>query len=411
MLQSKLFSKTLKTAPKDAETISHKYLTRGGFINQLASGIYSFLPLGFKVYKKIENIIREEMKAIDGQELYLPVLQPKKLWQESGRWDTIDPPLFKLKDRHGKELALGPTHEEVLTDLARQYIKSYKDLPQAVFQIQNKFRNEMRATGGLLRVREFVMKDLYSFHTSEKNLDNYYEKVAKTYKKIYERCDLKAVMVQASSGTIGGKISHEFMVIAKDGEDKILVCQKCDWAGNLEISKNIKVCPICQGKIKQENSIEAGHIFQLGITYSERMGANFIDLDGKSKPIFMGCYGIGLGRLLATIVEASNDQNGIIWPETVAPFKVQLLTLGQNKQVLDYSNKIYQQLLTAGIEVLYDDRENITAGEKFADADLIGIPYRLIISEKTKDEVEVKKRGEKQAKLMRIEGVIKLINQ
>jgi len=243
MLQSQLFAKTKKTAPKEAEIISHKLLLRADFIEQSSSGVYRFLPLGFKVLKKIEEIIREEMIALGAQELYLPALQNKNLWLETNRWQTIDPPLFKLKDRHQKETALGSTHEEEITDIVRKRIKSYQDLPLHLFQIQDKFRNEVRATGGLLRTREFLMKDLYSFHRDEKDLANFYQKVKKAYFKIFKRCGLDSVCVEASPGTIGGKLSHEFMVLSPEGEDRILICKKCGYGANIEKVGEIKICP------------------------------------------------------------------------------------------------------------------------------------------------------------------------
>lgn len=406
MLQSHFFTKTLRKDPKDAMTISHKLLVRGGFINQLTSGIWSLLPFGWRVYKKIENIIREEMNAIGGQEIYLPVLQPKELWQETARWENIDPPLFKLKDRHNKWLALGPTHEEVITDLARFYIESYKDLPKYVYQIQNKFRNELRPTGGLLRTREFVMKDLYSFHTSEKDLNNYYQKVIQAYYKIYQRCGLKAVAVKASSGSIGGSISHEFMVLADSGEDKILVCQKCGWGVNIETWQKNKPCPECQGKLEQKNTIEAGHVFKLDTLYSQKMGAEFTDKYGKKKPIFMGCYGIGLQRLMATIVEAKYDRNGIIWPNTVSPFDIHLVSLDlEDKKVGIFAKKVYQELSKNNFDILFDDRLE-SPGIKFKDADLIGIPIRLVVSKKTGDRVEYKERDKDKTKLFTLKQLL-----
>jgi len=406
MRQSQLFTKTLRSNPKDAQTISHKLLVRAGYINQLTSGVWSLLPLGWRVYKKIENIIREEMNAIDGQEVFLPTLQPKELWQETGRWETIDPPLFKVKDRHDKWLCLGPTHEEVITDLARQYIQSYKDLPLAVYQIQNKFRNEMRPTGGLLRTREFVMKDLYSFHTCEEDLDEYYQKVVEAYHNIYKRCQLKSIAVEASSGSIGGTSSHEFMILADSGEDKILVCEKKDWGINLEIGRGQNKCLLCGGKLELKNAIEAGHTFKLGTLYSQKMGANFMDKDGKQKPIVMGCYGIGLQRLMATIVEVHHDEFGIIWPKSVTPYDVHLVGLDlEDKKVEKLAEEVYQKLIKAKIEVLYDDRLE-SAGVKLKDADLIGIPVRLVVSQKTGKKVEYKERGSKKIGLLTINEVI-----
>src|SRR3989344_1475915 len=407
MRQSQLFAKTKKEFPKGAETVSHQYLIKGDFIDQLGAGFYSFLPLGFRVYKKIENIIREEMNGLGGQELSLPSLIPKKLWEETGRWESIDPPLFRVKDRHNKEYGLGSTHEEVITDLIRKRIKSFKDLPLAVYQIQNKFRNEMRASGGLLRVREFMMKDMYSFHTSESDLMEFYERVKQAYLIIFKKCGLEVAAVEADSGTIGGELSHEFMLLAGTGEDKVLICSGCGFGVNVEKVGELKKCPQCQGKLEKRNAIESGHAFNLGIKYSREMKANFQDKDGKEKPIIMGCYGIGLGRLMAAIVEVHHDEKGIIWPESAAPFKVHLLQLSQDKKVKTKAEEIYKNLEKRGIEVLYDDRDK-TAGEKFADADLIGIPIRLVVSEKTlaKGCMEIKKRDEEKVELVKIDKLL-----
>jgi len=408
MRQSQLFTKTLHKPPKEAESPSHKYLAQADFVDCLASGIFSLLPLGFRVHRKLENIIRQEMDSLGGQEVYLPSLQPKNLWMETGRWKTIEPPLFKLKDTHKKDLALGSTHEEVITDIVRKRIKSYKDLPFALYQIQNKFRNELRATGGLLRVREFVMKDLYSFHSDFSNLDKYYHKVAEAYENIFKRCDLSAIQVEASAGTIGGGESHEFMVLAKTGEDKVVLCQKCNWAANLEIGKKYKVCPKCKDKLIVKNSIEVGHLFKLGVEYSKKMKANFTDKDGKEKPIVMGCYGIGLGRLMATVVEVSHDKKGIIWPKNVSPFDVHLLSLQPtNKKVVQFAENLYKTLQKNNIDILYDDRV-VSPGIKLNDADLIGIPVRLVVSEKTqeKNAVEFKLRSQKETKLIKKDKVV-----
>lgn len=413
MLQSELFPSTQKQAPKDAVSTSHKLLVQAGYIDQLASGIWSFLPLGWKVHKKISDIIRYEINKIGGQELFMPAFQPKELWIESGRWDTIDPPLFKIKDRHKKELALGSTHEEVITYLARKFVKSYKDTPLALYQIQTKFRNELRATAGLLRTREFIMKDLYSFHENEKDLDIYYKKVQEAYKNIFKACGLNSVMVEASSGTIGGKESHEFMVLSETGEDKIKICE-CGFGVNLEVGNSYEKCPKCGGKLVQKNSIEIGHIFKLGTTYSQKMNANFLDKEGKQKPLVMGCYGIGLGRLLATIIEVSNDSNGIIWPnKNVAPFIAHLILLDKNQEkdseTKKKADKIYSYLQEQKIEVLYDDRK-LSPGIKFKDADLIGIPVRLVVSEKTGDKIEFKKRDQKESELLDIKEIIERLN-
>lgn len=406
MRYSKLFGKTLRRAPKGAEALSHKLLVRGGFIDQLAAGIFSFLPLGWSVHRKIENIIREEMDAIGGQEVFLPTLQPKPLWEETDRWEHMEPPLFKLKDRHEKGLALGPTHEEVMTDLARRFISSYKDLPLYLYQIQNKFRNEMRSTGGLLRVREFIMKDLYSFHANEKDLDDYYLKVVEAYKKIFKRCGFVTKIVEAASGAIGGEVSHEFMMLCPTGEDRVVFCTKCDWASSKEKPGK---CPKCGTRLGKSRCIENGHVFKLGTQYSEKMGAYFVEKNGAKKPLWMGCYGIGIGRLMATVVEAHHDEKGIIWPESVAPFDAHLIDIPNEKRANTEALRVYETLKKKGVEVLWDDRDDVSAGVKFTNADLIGIPVRLVISEKLakSGKIEFKKRDKEKVENLTLGQVVK----
>jgi len=413
MLQSKLFSKTKKEAPKDAEVISHKYLVRGDFIEQSFSGVYRFLPLGLLVLRRIEEVIRKEMIGLGASEIFLPALQNKSLWQETGRWDKIDPPLFKFKDRHQKEIALGSTHEEEITDIFRHRIKSYQDLPLALFQIQSKFRNEMRPTGGLFRTLEFLMKDLYSFHPDEKDLKIFYEKVKKAYFRILEKCGLKSICVEASSGTIGGELSHEFMVPLEAGEDKVLFCPKCGFGANIEKTGEMKNCPKCKAGLEIKNCIELGHIFNLGTKYSQAMGAEYSDRNGKNKPVIMGCYGIGLTRLMAAAVEKNHDLKGIIWPKDIAPFRAHLIQLETGSKVKKAASDLYKELTDGqGFEtkVLYDDRDK-SAGEKFAESDLIGIPIRIVVSEKTlaKKSAEIKKRGETKMKLVKLGEVKKYI--
>ncbi len=407
MKQSQLFAKSKKEAPKGAEAVSHQYLIRGDFIDQLSAGVYSFLPLGWRVYHRIEQIIKQEMDVLGGQELNLPTLIPKKLWQETNRWQEIDPPLFIVKDRHKKDFGLGPTHEEVITDLVRQRVSSYADLPLYLYQIQNKFRNEMRATGGLLRVREFMMKDLYSFSVSERETKEFYNQVRKSYWRIFEKCGLKAICAEADSGTIGGSLSHEFILPAEIGEDRVLVCNDCDYGANVEKAGEIKECPKCKGKLSEKNGIEIGHTFFLGTKYSQAMKAEFADQAGRQKPIVMGCYGIGLGRLIAAIVEANHDGQGIAWPDLVAPFDIHLIALAGDR-VKPAAEKLYQALTQQGKQVLFDDRDK-TAGEKFAEADLIGIPLRMVVSEKTleKGAVEIKKRASNKTELIKIDKVDK----
>ena len=411
MLQSKLFCKTKKTAPKNAEVVSHKYLVRADFIEQSFSGVYRFLPLGFRVLKKIEEVIRREMFKLGAQEIYMPVLQNKSLWLETGRWQSIDPPLFKLKDRHQKETALGSTHEEEITDIFRKRVKSYQDLPLSLFQIQDKFRNEMRATGGLLRTREFLMKDLYSFHTDEKDLAKFYERVKKSYFKIFDECGLGSICVEADSGTIGGKMSHEFMVVSPVGEDRVVICKKCKTGANVEKTGEVKKCSKCSHPLEKHSCIEVGHVFNLGTKYSKIMKAEYLDEKGKLHPVIMGCYGIGLSRLLSTIVEINHDKEGIIWPKAVAPFQIHLIPIEDSSKVRKAAEKLYQDLEKDEVEVLYDDRKDKSVGEKFAEADLIGIPMRIVVSKKTlaKNSAELKKRSERKIKLIKLIDIKKYV--
>ena len=419
MRQSELFSKTLKEIPREEKSVNAQLLLRGGFIDKLMGGIYTFLPLGFLVLKKIEKIIREEMTAIGAQEVLMPVLHPKENWQKTGRWQIFDV-LFKLKGRDKKEYALGPTHEEVLVPLAKKFIFTWKDLPVAVFQIQDKFRDELRVKGGLLRCKEFIMKDLYSMHPDQKNLEQFYKKVIKAYFKIFKRCGIKekTYLTLASGGTFS-RYSHEFQTICPFGEDLIYVCQKCNLAINQDIKSKIKKCPNCGSKdFKREKAIEVGNIFQLGAKYSLPFDFKFKTKKGKEKPVIMGCYGIGLGRLMAAIVEINHDSQGIIWPLEVAPFHIHLITLKSGKKRTDQKiqkegEKIYQILQKAKFEVLYDDRKEKSPGEKFVDADLIGIPFRAVISENTlkKNSIEIKKRGAKKLQLIKKSSLIKFFHR
>jgi prolyl-tRNA synthetase len=552
---SNLFGKTLKEIPSEADTASHQLLLRAGMIQQVAAGVYSYLPLGWRVFKKIEQIIREEMDKAGGQELMLPSLQPFELWEKSGRYPAFGKTLFTITDRREHTLVLGPTHEEVITDLVAHFVQSYRDLPLLLYQIQNKFRDEPRPRGGLLRVREFIMKDLYSFHTDEADLDRTYQEMIQAYKNVYSRCGLPAAIVEADSGAIGGKESHEFMLIAKTGEDGIVHCVNCDYAANLEKAqsekpkfemktalpveeistpniktieevanfvgvaphqtlkavfysadgelvfvvirgdievnetklrnllksselrlateaevstaglvagaaspvglKGIKIiaddsitlgsnfvagankpnthlknvnyprdfevsiiadistarpedgCPKCSGKLFSSLGIEVGHVFKLGTFLSEKLGASFLDQNGVSRPIIMGTYGIGLGRLLAAAIEQNHDDKGIIWPLSIAPYQVYLCPLRlENPDVAEAAEKVYEDLTNRNIEVLYDDRDD-SPGVKFNDADLLGIPMRLTISPRTlqSQSIELKWRKEKQAELVPLEAI------
>ena len=412
MRQSELFTKTIKEMPKDETSINSQLLIRAGFIDKLMAGVYSFLPLGYLVLKKIENIIREEMNTIGGQEVFLPALHSKEKWLRTGRWNYEE--MFKLKNRNEKEYSLGWTHEEIITPLVQKFVKSWKDLPVYVYQIQDKFRDELRSKSGLLRAIEFIMKDLYSFHRDENDLDRYYEKVKNAYFKIFERCGLKnqTFLTLASGGTFS-KYSHEFQAITPFGEDTIYLCQNCGLAINKEIIKEENYqCSRCQNKkLKIQKAIEVGNIFKLKDKFSKPFSFFFTDKEGKKKPILMGCYGIGLGRLMGTIVEVCHDEKGIIWPKEAAPYSVHLLSLNIPRGTLGKVEKLYQNLQKTKIEVLYDDRIDKTPGEKFAEADLIGIPYRIVVSEKTlsKNSVEIKQRGEKEIRLIKIRKLLQFL--
>jgi len=550
---SKLFGKTQREIPVEAETVSHQLMLRAGMICQVAAGIYAYLPLAWRALRKIEDIIRDEMNAADGQELMMPVLQPLELWQLTGRDQAFGKGLFTLSDRRERKLCLGPTHEEIVTKLVSQYVKSYRDLPLRLYQIQTKFRDEPRPRGGLLRVREFTMKDMYSFDTDEGGLDKSYQTLLQAYCNIYQRCGLPTLLVEADSGAIGGKDSHEFMAITDTGEDEVIHCTACDYSANVEKAQSTKhrvneaapeplaevatpgaasieevcrflniepqqtlkavfyvadgefvfivirgdlevneiklknalkctdlrlateaevtaagivvgaaspvgltgikivaddsvetganftagankaethlrnvtyprdftadivtdiakaragePCPRCQGKLQVTRGIEVGHIFKLGTFLSEKLGAQFTDVDGNARPIVMGCYGIGIGRLLAAAIEQNHDDNGIIWPHPIAPYQVHLCALfPDNPEVTTTAEKFYKKLGEQGWEVLYDDREE-SPGVKFKDADLLGLPVRITISPRTleKSSVEVKRRTEPKPTLVALD--------
>ncbi|MHB9091311.1 MAG: proline--tRNA ligase, partial [Chloroflexota bacterium] len=548
---SVMFGHTLRQAPAEAETISHQLLLRSGAVRQLAAGIYSYLPLGWRVLRRIEQIMREEMDAIDGQEMRMPVMHPAEIWKETGRWFDIGAEMVRFKDRAERDFVLGMTHEEVITDLARREVRSYRQLPFMAYQIQTKVRDEPRPRGGLIRLREFLMKDAYSFHQDQADLDEYYPRIYQAYINIFRRAGLNAVPVEADPGMMGGTGSHEFVLVSETGEDTIMLCGGCGYAANLERAeftkpapvavrsdkpteqvstpgiktiedlqrffnlpggqmlktvlyatkeklvaavirgdlaineaklartlktanfhlatdeelklagihpgfvspvgqKNLYVvaddslsedseyvagankpnahllhvrmgrdvqpdvvadiasaregdsCPRCGGSLHAERGIEAGHTFKLGTKYSSAMGATFLGSDGKEHPVIMGSYGIGLDRLMASLIEQNHDERGIIWPKSVAPFAVHLVGLGIDTPVVkEYAENVYAELQAAGFEVLFDDREE-TPGVKFNDADLIGIPLRLTVSPRNirEDKVELKPRTERQATLV-----------
>ncbi len=558
---SKLFGKTQREVPAEAETVSHQLLLKAGMIHQVAAGIYSYLPLGLRVLRKVETIIRKEMDKAGGQELMLPVLQPLELWQETGRDLAFGKGLFTLSDRRERKLCLGPTHEEVITQLVKYNVQSYRDLPLLLYQIQTKFRDEPRPRAGLIRVREFTMKDLYSFDTDEDGLNQSYDKMLQAYQNIYARCGLPSLLVEADSGAIGGKESHEFMVITESGEDEIIYCAHCRYAANVdkaesikdkieqeellpleevatpgfatieEVSNFLKVpkshtlkavfyiadgklvfvvirgdievneiklknalgcvelrlaaeaeaieagivagsaspigisgikiiaddsitsgtnfvagankpdthfrnvnyprdfkadivadiaraqvgegCPKCGGKLLSTHGIEVGHIFKLGTFLSEKLGALFIDPNGISHPIIMGCYGIGLDRLMAAAIEQNHDDKGIIWPMPIAPYHIYLCPLyREGSKVSEVAESLYAELKAQGSEVLFDDRKE-SPGVKFNDADLLGIPIRVTISPRTLEtnSVEIKKRSEKESELVSLEGVTERLKE
>ncbi len=561
MRLTKLFGKTQREIPAEADTISHQLLLRTGMVNQVTAGVYTIMPLAWRSLKKIENIVRDEMNKADGQEITMPVLQPLELWQKSGRAEILGKTLFTFNDRREHSLILGPTHEEVVTELAARHVQSYRDLPLMVYQIQTKFRDEPRPRAGLVRLREFVMKDLYSFDVDEAGVEISYQKMLQAYENIYKRCGLKAIIVEADSGAIGGKFSHEFMLPTESGEDTVISCPKCGYTANaekavfnkgatksdppaaieevatpgrktieeleafLKISarqtlkavfymadnkfvfvvirgdllvneiklknalhcqelrlatdaevkeqgivagsaspvglkgimvvaddsvnsgtnfiaggnkpdlhiKNVNYprdfhadivadiglaeagsrCAKCNSKFGAVRGIEVGHIFVLGTIYSTKLGANYIDAAGVSHPIVMGCYGLGLSRLLAAAIEQHHDDKGIIWPMPIAPYQVYLCPLyREGTKVAETAEKINAELEAAGLEVLFDDSLE-SPGIKFNDADLYGIPLRITISPRTleKNSVEVKWRAEKEAKIMPIEGIASVIKQ
>jgi len=417
MRQSHLFFKTQKEFPKDEVAINAQFLIRANFVQKLMAGAYTFLPLGWRVINNIENIIREEMNALGGNEILMPALHPRSIWDVTGRWEGLSKIMYQFKDRAGHEFGLGPTHEEVVTPLAKSIINSYADLPLSVYQIQMKFRDEPRAKSGLIRGRQFLMKDLYSFHENTASLEEYYEKAKKAYLKVFSRLGLKAYVTEASGGDFSKDISHEFIVESKAGEDEIFLCRLCNFARNNEIAdlKVKEACPKCgAGVLEKVNGIEVGNIFKLGTKYSEPVGLSYKDKKGNTLPVVMGCYGIGVDRLMGTIVEVHHDERGILWPEEAAPFVVHLLQIGEDTPELQkFGSSVYNQLVKDGVEVLFDDRAGLSAGEKFFDADLIGLPWRLVVSEKTmvQDKVEVKRRNSKDSKLVKIQDFIKEINK
>ena len=399
MKYSKSGITTIKSAPNDAEITSHILMIRSGMIKKLASGLYTWMPLGLKVLRKIENIIRLEMNKIGALEILMPAIQPSELWKESGRWDKYGPELLRITDRHEREFCFGPTHEEIITDIARNNIKSYKQLPIIYYQIQTKFRDEIRPRFGVMRAREFLMKDAYSFHENEECLNKTYDIVFNAYKNCFNKIDLEYKVVNADNGQIGGSESHEFHVIADNGEDELIFSDSSDYAINaelfLEAPKEGDQCPDGSGKVKIRRGIEVGHIFKLGKNYSDSMNASISNKSNKTTKMIMGCYGIGVSRIAAAAIEQSNDDRGIIWPKSISPYEISIISIGytKNTAIKDYADNLYMELKKMNLDVLLDDRD-ISPGNMFSDADLIGISNKIIIGKKfiEKNEFEFKNR-------------------
>jgi len=419
MRQSKLFTKTRKEAPADEVSKNAELLTRGGFIHKEMAGVYTYLPLGLRVLKKIENIIREEMNKVGGQEISLTALQNPELWKKTNRWsDEVVDNWFKTKLKNDTELGLGFSHEEPLVNLLSNFVSSYKDLlsdsPLAIYQFQTKFRNELRAKSGILRGREFLMKDMYSFHASQKDFEEFYNKMKDTYKNIYKRVGIGHITYMTfASGGVFSKYSHEFQTITSSGEDTIYLDQGSGVAVNKEVLSDevLKNLGLEKDKLVEERAIEVGNIFELKDRFSKPFDLSYKDEKGQKHVILMGCYGVGLGRLMGTVVEVLSDDKGIIWPEAIAPFRVHLLSLGEDKKVKEKAEKIYNDLLKSGVEVIFDDRE-ASPGEKFADADLLGMPYRVVVSERSmkEDGVEVKRRNEEKGKIISLDELMDVLN-
>lgn len=404
---SRLYVPTSKEAPKDAVLASHIYLSRAGFISQVASGLYNYLPLGKRVLKKIEAIIHDEMTKSYAQEVELSFVTPIEFWEESGRADKFGKELLRFKDRKDNSFVLGPTHEEMMVNIVRNKVTSYKQLPLNLYQIKTKFRDEARPRFGVMRGREFLMKDGYSFHSSVEDLDREFDEMEAAYKRIITRLGLDFRVVEADSGAIGGSGSKELMVLADSGEDTVAVCDSCEYGANIEVFMNLEEeddeneeevvytdikelkgddnCPACSGKLSLTKGIEVGHIFKLGTTYSAPLGATFLDENGKSQDMIMGTYGMGVSRLMAAVIEQHNDANGCIWTPSTAPYLVNILVSNiKDEEQMAYAENLYKVLSDQGVEVVIDDRKE-RFGFKMKDAELIGFPYTVIVGKNLAD--------------------------
>ncbi len=389
MLASKNFAPLIKDTPAEAEVISHQLLLRSGMIRKVASGIYNWLPLGFKTLKLVENIVREEMASTGSQEIFMPMVQPRDLWEDSKRWDKFGPELLRFKDRHERDFCLGPTHEEIITDLIRNNLSSYKELPLSLFQIQTKFRDEIRPRYGIMRGREFLMKDAYSFHLNQECLNNTYQTIREAYKAIFNRLGLEYKIVKADSGAIGGEISEEFHVLAESGEDTLAFSEESEIAINAELLINEnesidslqgKTFPDSQEEIKLAKGIEVGHIFQLGNVYSSAMNATVLDENGNRQALQMGCYGIGVSRIVAAAIEQNHDDKGIIWPKNIAPIQISILPIFKESsdKTFIFAEKLYKDLSKLGLRVMLDDRQE-RFGKKITESELVGSSYAVVI--------------------------------
>ncbi len=421
MRQSQLFTKTKREDPKDEMSKNAKLLLRGGFVYKEMAGVYAFLPLGLRTFKKIEQIIREEMNAIGGQEVVLTALQEKELWEKTNRWsDDVVDNWFKIQGQNNYwpvSLGLGFTHEEPITRMMREHISSYRDLPIAAYQFQTKFRNESRAKSGIMRMREFVMKDLYSFSKDEKEHNLFYRNVNEAYVRIFKRVGIGDITYMTfASGGVFAEFSHEFQTLTDAGEDTIYINPDQSLV-NSAVNKEVYTDEVLQklgynkNNLIEKKAVEVGNIFTLGTRFSEALGLTYKDEQGNEVPVFMGSYGIGPGRVMGTIVEALSDDKGIVWPESVAPFKVHLLVLGDSEVVKMRAEKLYMELNETGIEVLFDDRAGVSNGEKFNDSDLLGMPYRIVVSERSLKEggFELKKRTAEKGEIIPFESIVSFL--
>lgn len=412
MRQSNIFTKVRREDPADEVSRNAQLLIRAGFVNKEMSGVYAFLPLGLRVLNKIIGIIREEMNAIGGQEVFLSALQEKSLWEKTDRWsDQNVDNWFKTRLKNGSELGLGFTHEEPVTAMMKNHIASYRDLPISVYQIQTKFRNEERAKSGIMRGREFLMKDLYSFSATESDLDEFYEQCSEAYRRIFERVGIGGVTWKTfASGGVFSKYSHEFQTISDAGEDTIYLSREKGIAVNEEVCTDeiLSELGLQRDSLEKRTAIEVGNIFKLGTKFSQPLGLTYRDKDGEIKPVVMGCYGIGPSRLLGTVVEILSDDRGMVWPDSIAPFQVHLLSIGAEEEAEEW----YVKLSKAGVDVLFDDRD-VSAGEKFSESDLIGAPYRLVVSSRSleKGGAELKHRTGTESRVLSFNETLEIFTK